>query len=101
MLSFLDVLITRHNGNFSTSVYRNSAYTGLGTHFLSFSPLLYKTNSIRTLINRAYNVCATFNLFHAEMSFLLDFFTLNAYPANIFHKILRVFLNDKFEPKPI
>ena len=101
MLSFLDVLITRHNGNFSTSVYRKSTYTGLGTHFLSFSPLLYKVNSIRTLINRAYNVCSDFNVFHAEMTFLLDFFTHNAYPAHIFYKILRVFLNDKFEPKPI
>ena len=35
------------------------------------------------------------------MTFLFNYFTDNAYPASLFYRILRNFLNDKFEPKPI
>ena len=99
-LPFLDVEISRHNGKFFTSVYRKSTFTGLGLNYLVFSPILYKLNSIRTLINRAYNVCTDFNLFHLDMTFLLDYFTDIAYPAFQFYRILNRFLNDKLDPKP-
>ena len=100
-LPFLDILITRHNGKLFTSVYRKSTFTGLGLNYLSFSPILHKINSIRTLINRAYNVCSDFNLFHLDMTFLLNYFIDNAYPEFQFYRILNRFLNDKFEPKPV
>ena len=35
------------------------------------------------------------------MTFLLNYFTDNAYPAFHFYRILNRFLNDKLEPKPI
>ena len=76
-------------------------YTGLGLNYLSFSPMLYKLNSVRTLINRAYNVCSSFNLFHDDIVFLTNYFTENAYPGFLFQKILRTFLNNKLEPKPV
>ena len=69
-LPFLDILITRQNGNFITSVYRKATFTGLGLNFLGFSPVLFKKNSIKTLINRAYNVCSNLNLFHLDVTFL-------------------------------
>ena len=100
-ISFLDVLITRHDGNFSTSVYRKSTFTGLGLNYLSFVPDLFKINSIRTLINRAYNVCSDLYSFHLDLVFLCDFFVKNAYPSFLFHKHLRYFLNEKFNPRPI
>ena len=92
-LPFLDIQIYRNQGKFMTSVYRKITHTGLGLNFLSFTPKLYKLNSVRTLINRAYNVCSDFNLF--------NYFTENAYPTFVFHKILRLFLNEKFDPKPV
>ena len=52
------------------------------------------------LINRAYNICSDFNFFHLDMMFLLNYFTENSYPTSVFHKVLRLFLDDKFEPKP-
>ena len=100
-LPFLDIQVTRQNGKFITSVFRKATFTGLGLNFLSFSPTLYKLNSVRTLINRAYNVCSDFNLFHEDIMFLLNYFTENSYPSFLFYKILRVFLNSKFEPRPI
>ena len=100
-LPFLDIQVTRHNGKFITSVFRKSTFTGLGLNFLSFTPILYKLNSIRTLINRAYNVCSDFNFFHEDLVFLANYFAENFYPSFLFYKVLRDFLNSKFEPKPI
>ena len=48
-LPFLDVLITRNENQFSTSVFRKLTFTGLGMNFLSFSPKLFKINSIKNI----------------------------------------------------
>ena len=60
-LSFLDTLIFNVNGKLSTTVYRKPTYTGLGLNYLSFIPHVFKLNSIKTLLNRAYNLCSTIN----------------------------------------
>ena len=101
MLSFLDVLITRRRGSFTTSVYRKNTFTGLGLNYLGYSPMLYKINSIRTLINRAYNVCSDYFSFDMDMTFLLKYFTENLYPSSVFYNVLKTFLNEKLEPKPM
>ena len=100
-LSFLDTQLIKENGKLTTSVYRKLTFTGLGLNFLSYSPYLYKINSIRTLLNRAYNVCSNFVTLDKEFQFLKTFFECNAYPSFLFTKTLRQFLNDKFLPKPL
>ncbi|XP_069970995.1 uncharacterized protein [Penaeus vannamei] len=57
-LPFLNTYVTIDNGRFHTSIYRKPTFTGLGLHFLSNIPYIYKINSIRTLITRAYNLCS-------------------------------------------
>ena len=74
-LSFLDILITRNENHVITSVYRKPTFTGLGMNFLSFSPKLFKINSMKTLINRAYNICSDYVSFYNELKFLYNFFT--------------------------
>ena len=95
-ISFLDILVTKGREGFSTSVYRKNTYTGLGLNYLSFSAYLFKINSIRTLINRAYNVCSSYIEFDLEMGFLKEYFLQNSYPGYLFHKILKSFLDNKF-----
>ena len=85
----------------TTNVYRKNTFTGLGLNYLSFTPHLYKINSIRTLINRAYNICSDLELFHIDITILQEFFTQNAYPLFLFYRILNSFLNQKFDPNPI
>ncbi|XP_069977196.1 uncharacterized protein [Penaeus vannamei] len=99
-LSFLDTSITFHNNCFYTSTYRKPTFTGLGLHYLSYIPHIYKLNSLTTLINRAYNICSTWASFHDEVSFLSKYFTTNGYPSYLFYKALRKFLSQKFNPKP-
>ena len=98
-IPFLDTLVTRTNNNFSTSVYRKSTYTGLGLNFLSFSPLIYKLNSIKTLLNRAYNICSSYVTFDQEVQYLQNYFFNNSYPTNAFYNIVRSFFNKKYAPQ--
>ena len=98
-ISFLDIVVERENGHFSTSVFRKKTYTGLGLNYLSYSAYLFKVNSIGTLINRAYNICSDYCKFDIEMRFLHDYFLKNAYPSHLFYKVLRHFLDKKHSPQ--
>ena len=100
-LPFLDTTVIKDNNRFSTDVYRKPTFTGLGLNYLSFSPRLYKINCIKTLINRAYNICSNFTLFHCEMEYLKNFFLNNGYPLDLFESTLKKFLNNKFNPSLI
>ena len=84
MLSFLDVTITRINNVFETSVFRKKTFTGLGSHYLSIEPRLYKINAIRTLIFRAYNLSSSYLNFTKEIDFLKNYFHENGFPSGIF-----------------
>ena len=100
-LSFLDTTITNNNGQFSTSTYRKKTFTGLGLHYLSFLPPIYKFNSIKTLLTRAYNVCSSWKAFHNEIVFLHDYFLYNGYPSQLVDKTINTFLNRKLTPPPL
>ena len=95
-LPFLDTIVTHDNGTFKTAVYRKPTTTGLGQHFRSYTPYLYKINSIRTLVNRAYNLCTDWKTFHIELTFLKNFFVTNGYPLYLFDKVTKAFLCKKF-----
>ena len=99
-LSFLDTTITNNNGQFSTNTYRKPTFTGLGLHYLSFLPPIYKINSIKTLLTRAYNVCSSWKAFHDEIVFLQDYFLCNGYPSKLVDKTINNFLNLKLNPPP-
>ena len=98
-LSFLDMTIAKHNNNFTTSIYRKSTFTGLGLHFLSFSPIIFKINGIKTLIHRAFHLTSNYINFHDEIKYLQTFFFNNGYPRDLFLKTLKQFLNRIFSPK--
>ena len=97
-LPFLDILITRQQQNFSTSVFRKKTYTGLGSNFYSACFFNFKVNSISTLLHRAYSISSDWILFHKEVEFLRNYFYDNCYPKFLFDKYLRRFLEDKLHP---
>ena len=87
--------ITKSDLGLSTSVFRKPTFTGLGLNWLSFCPDIFKINSIKTLLNRAYNVCSNYNALHLEFEFLKKFFIKNNYPLHVFYRILKYFLYNK------
>ena len=98
-MTFLDTLITWKNNVFASNTYRKPTFTGLGLNFLSCIPMLYKINTIKALIYRAYNLNSTFTLFHKEITFLLNYFKSNNFPLHIVHNQIKSFLNKIYEPK--
>ena len=73
-LPFLDCMVSRTCDRFTTSVYRKPTFSGLGLSFFSFSPIIYKINSIKTLIFRANNISSTFTSLNKEISKLVAYF---------------------------
>ena len=98
-LPFLDILINKNSSTFTTSIYRKDTFTGLGTHYLSFEPIKFKINAIKTLLYRAYHICSSYFTIHTEIEFLKKFFHNNGYPESIFHKHVKQFLNNIYVPK--
>ena len=66
-LPFLDVEIFRSSSKFSTSVYRKPTFTGLFTNFHRFIPLAYKCSLVSFLLHRIFNLCSTYENFHAQL----------------------------------
>ena len=100
-LSFLDTLITRTHNSFETSVYRKATFTGQGCHFYSHCSLLFKTNTCKTLIHRAYKICSNYFLFHKEISFLEKFFTKNGFSKSFFYKQVHKYIYKRYQPTNI
>ena len=98
-LSFLDISIHRCSQQFITNVFRKDSYTGLGLNFYSFCPDIYKLNSCKTLVNRAYKVCSNWLTFSQELETLKKYFHQNNYPSHIFQKTVKSFLDSIFLPK--
>lgn len=97
-LSFLDVLITLENGKAVTSVYRKPTFTGLGTHFLSFIPRVFKINAIKTLIHRCYHLSSNCSIFDTEIKFLMDFFKIS-HSLDLVQKCISKFLDKTLNPE--
>ena len=99
-LPFLDIDISRSSGKFTTSVYRKPTFTGLFTNFQSFIPLTYKRSLVSCLLHRIFNLCSSYENFHAQLEVIRKLFNLNGFPSHMFDWIVRHFLDNTFQPKP-
>ena len=97
-IPFLDLNIKKINNGLSTSVYRKSTFSGLGTSFFSYCSFSFKINSIRTLLHRAFTLSSSYLDFHNEVIYLKDFFYKNGFTTNLFEKTLNKFLQVNTAP---
>ena len=95
-LPFLDVLVTRENDSFSTSLYRKPTFSGLYTNFYSFISEQYKKGLILCLIFRIFSFITDWNKFHQEVLYLKEIFKKNSYPEHFIDKCIKTFLDKKF-----
>jgi hypothetical protein len=100
-LAFLDVLVTRIEGAFCTSLYRKPTFSGLYSHYKSCMPDTYKKGLIYTLLHRAHVLCGSWNNWHKEVTFLKDIFIKNSYPSYFVDKCVKTFLDKVFIPKKV
>ena len=81
-----------------TSVYRKPTFSGLAISSFSICAYRFKNNAIKTLLCRAYNVSANYQLLHREFEFLKQFFGTNGFPLKLIDTLFRKFLSKCFEP---
>ena len=95
-LPFLDVLVSRTDNGFSTSIYRKPTFSGLYTNFDSFIPEKYKKGLILCLLYRAFSFVTSWDKFQHEVNYLKNIFSKNNYPEHFFDKCLGLFLAKRF-----
>ena len=66
-ISFLDIAIIHEDKTFTTSVYRKPTFSGVYTHFDSFSPSTYKFGTVYTLDYRFFRIFSSWTKLHNEL----------------------------------
>ena len=99
-MPFLDVLITRSNGSFVTSLYRKATFSGVFTNFYSFISIQFKASLISTLLYRCFHLTSSNELFHQEVERLREILAKNSYPLEFIDQCITSFLNKQYKPKP-
>ena len=66
-IPFLAIFIIRKKSKTETTVYRKRRDTGLSLNWFSFGPNTWKQGTLKNLIHRAYNVCATEYILKKEL----------------------------------
>ena len=97
-LPFLDVLVTRINGAFSTSLYRKPTFSGLYTNFFSYISDKYKRGLVFCLLFRVFSFITDWHKFHEEVTYLRHIFRKNSYPEHFIDKCIKIFLSKRLNP---
>ena len=98
-MAFLDVLVTRSDGSFVTSLYRKATFSGVFTNFFSFISIQFKASLISTLLYRCYHLTSSSELFHKEVERLREILAKNAYPLEFIDQCITSFLNKQYKKK--
>ena len=95
-LAFLDVLISKTDQNFCTSVYLKMTSIALYTNFVSFTPHSYKIGLIKTLIHCIYEISSSWISFNEEICNIKHLLMKNMYTSYLIDKQVKHFLNNTF-----
>ena len=100
-MPFLDILISRSENGFKTSVYHKPTFSGVYSNFNSFIYNQYKIGLIFTLLFRTFSIVSDFCRFHTEVSHLKKILRKNAFPVELVYNCIKILLNKKFLRNPV
>ena len=66
----------------------------------SFIPLAYQRFLVSCLLHRIFNLCSTYEKFHAQLEVVRKLFNFNGFLSHMFDHLVRRFLYNMFDPKP-
>ena len=93
---FLDIRI-RPDGE--TDVYSKPTNSGQYSHFDSYAPWGHKIAWARALIDRAFRICSTSNLFQGQKTRICKILSWNGYPSYVRKKLLKQFCESAQQKK--
>ena len=82
-------------------MYRKPTDTGLLLHYKSHVDVRYKTSLLKTMLDRAFKVSCTWQLFHLECDRLTQTFSRSQYPAQLLQSTISNFVTKKVSGEPI
>ena len=82
-LPFLDILISRSENGFKTSVYHKPTFNGVYSHFNSVIYDEYKIDSVFTMLFRTFSIVSDFSRFLTEVIHLNRILRKNAFPIKL------------------
>ena len=98
---FIDMLLMRNYNDITTTVYRKDSNSDVYLHGDSFVPITWKRGTLKTLVERAYIVCATSNLLGKELTHIRIAFTnTNVYPNWIINQVFKQVKARQRDPMP-
>ena len=94
---WISVLIKRVNGNFETSVYRKPTIT-VFLQILKVFYRLFTKGFIFSLLFRYFNICSSYQFFHAELEKFKKLLLQNGYPKFFIDRCVKTFLDKMISP---
>ncbi len=95
---FLDVQVSRSNGQFTTDLFRKRTFSGLYMKFDSLLPYQYKLGLVRPLLYRAYRICSCYDKVHSQFQLTHDLMLKNGFPSNMLDTVIGKFWNTVHRP---
>ena len=90
MIPFLDVSIVRLNDNsLKCSVYRKPTANDRYLDFRSNNPVIHKTNTMKTLLKRAFTICSNEEEKEIEIKTVTQHLMNNGYPKKLIKNQIR------------
>jgi hypothetical protein len=99
-LAFLDVLISRTDNGFATSVYRKPTFTGQFMNYNSFLFGDYKINLIQCLLYRSFKICSNFNLLRSEVGYTTRLLQQNQFPLSTIQSTIKKWFDKQLSLAP-
>ena len=90
-LQFLDVLISRNDKGFTTTVYHKPALSGVYCNFNIFKADSYKHGLISKLLFGIFSIVSEFSKFYEEVNYLNDVLKKNYFHATLVDKWIKLF----------
>ena len=88
-ISFLDVLILRKGSSIQTTVYRKVTHNDVYLQWGSFSPNIWKVETLKTLLLIALVVCSNEQLLNKEIEHLRNVFhPTDGYPKAVIQNVI-------------
>jgi len=93
-INFLDVQLLKKDNNIETKWLLKSSNTGTYLHKNAYSPKTHKVAAMRSLINRAFKICSSNDLFEECYKIIENIFINNGYHYLFIQKIRDKVLNN-------
>ncbi|XP_033111568.1 uncharacterized protein LOC117112580 [Anneissia japonica] len=94
-INFLGMVIYKNSSSLETRVYKKPTNKGLLLHYESHVDNKYKRNLVLTMLDRAFKLSSTNEIFEKEAKEIELMFLRLKYPQNLINNIIRDFMQSK------